>query len=135
MVSTSPPTPAKSDQDYQLSFKKWDTLGDLGRYAIQWAGLVLIAYFFYRTLDSFAGRNTFAEIGIKILGNITVSRGIITLLTASGWVYGLGQRGLRRRSIERLAPAKNQVEGLLDPNRTSSNLTSRGTTPPRKRKR
>jgi len=135
MVSTLPSTPPKSDQEYLLSLKKWDTIGDLGRYVIQWTGLVLIAYFFYRTFDSFAGRNTFAEIGIKILGKITVSRGIVSLLTASGWVYGLGQRSLRRRNIERLAPAKNKVERLLDSHRTSSDLTSRGTTPPRKGKR
>lgn len=135
MASTPPPKPPKTELDYQLAFKRWDTLSDLGRYAIQWTGLVLVAYFSYRSIDTLAGRRTFAEIGVKILGNVTVSRGIITLLTGGGWAYGLAQRSLRRRNIERLAPAKNEVERRLDKNRTSSNLTSRGTTPKTKGKR
>jgi hypothetical protein len=135
MASTPPSKPTKTEPDYQLAFKRWDTLSELGRSAIQWTGLVLIFYFLYRSLDTLAGRNTFAEIGVKFLGNLTVSRGIITLLTGGGWAYGLAQRSLRRRAIERLAPAKNKVERLLDKGRTSSDLTSRGTTPKAKGKR
>lgn len=128
-MASTPSPPRMTEREYELSFKKWDTFAEWGRYGIQWTGLVLIAYFFYRSVDVLAGRNTFAEIGIKVLGNLTVSRGIITLLTASGWIFGLGQRSLRRKNIERLAPAKNEVERRIDKNRTSSNLTSRGTTP------
>jgi hypothetical protein len=129
MASTPSPKPPKTEQDYLLAFKRWDTLSEIIRSGIQWAGLVAIAYLFFRSVDTLAGRKTVAEIGIKVLGNLTVSRSIIALLTGSGWVYGLGQRSLRRRNIERLVPAKNDLERALDKNRTSSNLSSRGTTP------
>lgn len=131
MASTLSVKPPKTELDVQLSFKRWDTLAELGRLGIQWTALVFIAYFLYRSVDSLAGRNTLAELGFRVLGNLTVSRGIISLLAGSGWFYGLGQRALRRKAIERLAPAKNEVERRMDKNRTSSNLTSKGTTPKR----
>jgi hypothetical protein len=129
MGSTPSPKPSETELRYLLSFRKWDTFAELVRSAIQWGALVGIFYIFYKDLDVLAGRSTFAQIGINLLGNLKVSRGIIALLTGSGWVYGLGQRSLRRKNIERLAPAKNEVEKRIDKNRTSSNLTSRGTTP------
>lgn len=82
-----------------------------------------------------AGLTTSANIGVRLAGNVTVSRGIITLLTGSGWAYGVAQRSLRRKNIERLVPLKNELEKVIDKKRTSSNLTQRGTTPPRKGKR
>ena len=129
MASNPSSKPPKTELEYVLSLKRWDTFAELGRSAIQWGALVFIAYFSYKGVDVLAGRNTFAQIGINVLGNLTVSRGIIALLTASGWAYGLGQRRLRRKNIQRLATAKNEVEKRIDKNRTSSNLTSKGTTP------
>lgn len=129
MASNPSSKPPKTELEYVLPLKRWDTFAELGRYAIQWGGLVLIAYFFYKDVEVLAGRSTFAQIGINILANLKVSRGIIALLTGSGWAYGLGQRRLRRKNIQRLATAKNEVEKRIDKNRTSSNLTSKGTTP------
>jgi hypothetical protein len=129
MASSPPLKPPKTELDYQLSFRKWDTLAEWGNKLIQWSAVVVIAYFGFRTFDALAGRNTFAEFGIKVLGNITVNRAILSFVTASGWVFGLGQRNLRRRNIERLSREKNELERRLDPKRTSSNLTKKGTTP------
>lgn len=64
-----------------------------------------------------------------------VNRGIVALLAGSGWAFGLAQRSLRRKNIERLVPLKNDLEKVIDPKRTSSNHTSRGMTPPKKGKR
>jgi hypothetical protein len=134
MDSTPLQKPPRTVLDNQLSFKRLDTATELGRELIKWAALVVIAFMGYRCVNVLAGRSTLAEIGIKILGNIKVSDGIITLLTGSGWAYGLAQRSLRRRNIERVVPAKNELERMLDPNRSSSNLTGKGTTPAPKRK-
>jgi hypothetical protein len=133
MASTPSPRPPRLQLDYQLSFKRLDTVSEICKELIKWAGIVLLAYFGFRTIGVLAGRTTGADIALKVLGNLNVSRGVIALLAGGGWVYGLGQRALRRRHIKRIVPAKNELEKLLDPKRTSSDLTEKGTTP-RKRK-
>lgn len=132
----SPPSPKpRTVLDNQLSFKRLDTVSELIKEAMKWGSLVTIAYFGYMSVEVLAGSTTSANIGIRVLGSLTFNRGVVALLTGSGWAYGLGQRSVRRKNIERTVPAKNELERLIDPNRTSSNLTSRGTTPPRKGKR
>jgi hypothetical protein len=133
----SPPSakPPRTLLDTQLSFKRWDTISEICKELIKWASLVFIAYLGYRSIEVLAGKSTFADIALRIIGNIKVSDGIIFFLTGSGWAYGLGQRSLRRKHIERTVSAKNELERILDKNRTSSNLTQKGTTPPQKGKR
>jgi hypothetical protein len=129
MASSPSSRPTSAELRYLLSLKRWDTVTELGGKLIQWGGLVVIAYFVYLSTVALAGKTTLAEIGVKVLGNLTVSRAIITLLTGSGWAFGLGQRRLRRKAISRIANEKNELERRIDPKRTSSDLTSRGTTP------
>lgn len=128
------PKPPRTALDYQLSFKRLDAVTEIIKTLIQCGTLVAIMYFIYLCAEAFAGKSTFANVGIRVLGNIKVSDGIIAFVAGSGWIFGLGQRSLRRKNIERIVSQKNALETLLDPNRTSSNLTPRGTTPP-KRKR
>jgi hypothetical protein len=132
----SPPSekPPRTLLDNQLSFKRLDTTTEICSGFFKWAALAAIAYLGYLSIGQLAGRSTFADIGVRVIGNLKVSDGIITLLTGSGWAYGLAQRSLRRKHIERTATIKNELERLLDKNRTSSNLTPRGTTPQQKRK-
>jgi len=129
MAETPLQKPPRTVLDNQLSFKKLDTVAELGRDLIKWAAVVVLGYWGYRSVAVMAGTITFADIGLRIIGNLTVNKGIITLLTGSGWVYGLAQRSLRRRFVERNAKAKNDLEKVIDPKRTSSNLSSKGTTP------
>ncbi|HEY6243707.1 MAG TPA: hypothetical protein VIX17_07170 [Pyrinomonadaceae bacterium] len=129
MADTPLQKPPRTVLDNQLSFKKLDTVAELGRELIKWSALVLLGYWGYRCVAVMAGTITFADIAVRILGNLTVSKGIIALLTGSGWVYGLAQRSLRRRFVERNAKTKNDLERVIDPKRTSSNLSSKGTTP------
>jgi len=135
MASTPPPKPPRTVLDNQLSFKRMDTALEFWRVLVQWATIGFLGYMGYRSVVVLAGVSTSANIAVRLAGNLTVSRGIITLLTGSGWAFGLAQRSLRRKNIERVVPLKNDLEKVLDPKRTSSNLTSRGTTPPKKGKR
>jgi hypothetical protein len=135
MASSPSPKPPRTLLDNQLSFKRLDTALGMCSELFKWAGLVAIAYMGYRSAAVLAGQSTSANIGVRLLGNLTVNRGIIALLTGSGWAYGLAQRSLRRKHIERNVPLKNELEKVIDKNRTSSNLTPRGTTPPKKGKR
>ena len=112
-----------------------DTALEFWRVLVQWTAIGFLGFMFYKSIVVMAGLSTSANIAVRLAGNLTVSKGIITILTGSGWAYGLGQRALRRRHIERVVPLKNELEKVIDKNRTSSNLTQRGTTPPRKGKR
>lgn len=135
MASPLPASPPRTVLDNQLSFKRLDTASEICKELIKWAGLVFIAYLGYLSIEVLAGKSTFADIGVRIIGNLKVSDGIITLLAGSGWAYGLAQRSLRRKHIERTVPLKNELEKVLDKKRTSSHLTQKGTTPPQKGKR
>ncbi len=134
-MASPPSAKPRTLLDNQVSFKRLDTVSEIAKEAIKWGGLVAIAYFGYSSVVVLAGTTTSANIGIRLLGSLTVNRGLVALLTGSGWAYGLGQRSLRRKNIERVVPLKNELERIIDPKRTSSNLTPRGTTPPKKGKR
>jgi hypothetical protein len=132
MASSSTEKLPRTPLDNQLSFKRLDTSALICSEFFKWGALSFISYMGYLSVGKIAGQNTFADIAVRVIGNIKVSDGIITLLVGSGWAFGLAQRSLRRKYIERTAPVKNKLERLLDERRTSSNLTSRGTTPPKK---
>ena len=80
-------------------------------------------------MAALAGRTTISDIVVNFLGNFRVSEGLAWALGAGGTGYGLLQRKLRRDTIERLQGRVKTMEQEYDPNRSSSNLTSRGTTP------
>jgi hypothetical protein len=131
-VAFKPEKPARTILDVQVSFKRWDTVALVLTALIKWASLFGIAWLFRASIGSLAGKATFADIALRVIGNVKVSRGLVALLAASGWIYGLGQGALRRRHIKRVATQKNELERILDPQRTSSDLTSKGTTPSEK---
>jgi hypothetical protein len=135
MASPSAEKLPRTQLDNQLSYKRLDTASLICSEFFKWGSFAFIAYMGYLSIGKLAGQNTYADIAVRAIGNVKVSDGIITLLIVSGWAFGLAQRSLRRRYIERTAPVKNKLERILDAKRTSSNLTSRGTTPPEKGKR
>lgn len=98
-----------------------------------WLSLLGIAGFFYLTVKSLAGTYTFADIGIKVIGDFKVSEALSYLFGVGGVGYGLRERKLRRQTTERLTERNVTLEKLIDPTRTSSHLTTRGTTNPEDR--
>lgn len=98
---------------------------------IRWGGLVLIARYGYLTIDSLAGQATAADIGIKLFSNIRISTALAWLLAGSGVFYGTMQRKLKGDTVERLQARIQELEKQRDPNRTSSDLTTRGETHPK----
>lgn len=101
--------------------------------AIAWVGIVLLARYGYLTVAALAGKTTAADIGIKVLGDVRVSEVLAWLFGGGGIAYGLGQRKLRRDTIERQAERVRSLEEKVDPRRSSSKLTKRGTTRPEDR--
>lgn len=97
---------------------------------VRYGTLVLIVRYVYLSIDSLAGRQTLADVGFTILGNVNVSVVIAWGAGAAGLAYGWQQRKLRRDTIEYLQRRNIELESELDPNRTSSSLTPRGDTRP-----
>jgi hypothetical protein len=128
MASTSPANRHQAEIAERRFFKTVDSVVSVVGTILKCATVVIIARYIYLAVAVLAGKSTFADVGFRVLGNIKVSDSITYLFGAGGVVYGIGQRQLRRRNIERLSREKNDLERLLDPNRTSSRLTPRGTT-------
>jgi hypothetical protein len=98
-----------------------------------WSSLVAIAALFYLSIRSLSGHYTFADIGIKVLGDFKLSEAFGYLFGVGGAGYGLRERKLRRQTTERFAARNFSLEKQIDPNRSSSRLTTRGTTNPEDR--
>lgn len=130
-MSTPPPAGSRrTELDYGLSFKRTDAFVTICREIARWGALVLLGRYAYLSIAVLAGHQTFADVAVRFLSNIKVSDGLLYLISGGSIAYGIGQRQLRRRQIKRNVQAKNELEKLTHPGRTSSNLTERGTTRP-----
>lgn len=131
MVSSRTNAPStEREQKLALSFKRTEAVAETVRTAIKWGSLVLIARYGFLATASLAGKQTVADIAMRFLGSLAVSKSIAYILGGGGVIYGIGQRQLRRKSIRRITKDKNDAERLIDPGRTSSELTETGTTQP-----
>lgn len=110
-------------------------IGSVVHTIVPWAGAVLVAFFFYKSVSSLAGRYTFSQIGVGFLGDFRISDGVAYIFGAGGVGYGVKQTQLRRNNVERTAGRIAELEKQLDPARSSSRLTPRGTTRPEDKKR
>ncbi len=118
---------------FQLRFKLIDLAASAFSLLIPWGALIVIAYYLSGSINVLAGKYTFADIGFRVLSDIRVSDGVAYLLGGGGVAYGLNERRLRRKTIERLSGRIQELEKRLDPRRSSSKLTRRGTTRPEDR--
>jgi hypothetical protein len=114
---------------------RWlDILATVVQLGIPWGAACFIAYMVFRSVDALAGKVTLAELGANLVGNVRINEAVAWILASLFGLYGLNERRLRRKHIERLAPQISELESRLDPNRTSSRLTPRGTTRPEDRR-
>jgi hypothetical protein len=93
-------------------------------------GVVVIFIFFYakEVLVAFAGKETAANLALSLAANLQLDRWLAYLVGASGVGYGIRQRQVRRRNIERMTGHNAEVEKQVHPTRTSSGLTAKGKT-------
>ena len=98
--------------------------------AIRWGAIVLIVRYGYLSIEALSGQQTLADIGVNFLTHIKVSVAVAWSVAAGGVLYGMKQRKLRRDTVERLQKRNQELESRIDPNRSSSELTSRGDTRP-----
>lgn len=97
---------------------------------IRYGGVALPFYFMYRAAEVLAGKTTTADIGLKMFGSLTITETVGYGLGLAGTLYGLKERKLRRDKTKYLQDRIQKLEKQMDPKRSSSRLTARGTTNP-----
>ncbi len=98
--------------------------------AIRWCGLVAIAYLTRDTIINLAGKTTLARFGIMFFGELKTGEAISYALSILLLVWGIKERKLRHDAIAHMAPRAQRGEQVLDPRRSSSDLTPTGETRP-----
>lgn len=78
-----------------------------------------------RNQQATGGRKSYS-VSTRYLWDLNV---LWALVAATGIAYGLHERSLRKHTIAHLAPFQKRYEQLMDPRRTSSDLTRTGDTP------
>ena len=96
-----------------------------------WGGtIVWCASLFRDAAIAFAGHETSAAIALSLITKIGGSQWAAYGTAGGGIVYGLYERRIRRRNIERLTGEKSQLEKSVDKKRSSSKLLVDGRTRP-----
>jgi hypothetical protein len=134
-VGTGPqPRPrGKAEAEFLLRHRRLEIWADAVHLIIPWGSLVLIFLFGYLGLEQLAGRITLAKIGISILGDLKLPQVLSYLFGAGGVSYGVNEARLRRKKTQEMSSHITNLEKVLDSKRTSSGLTTRGTTRPEDR--
>lgn len=119
---------------YAYRVRVVDTIGAIIQTAIPWLAAAAMSWFVYRSIDALAGKQTLADVGIKVLADIKISEAIAYLFGGGGVLYGYKCKRLKADNVERMAGRIAELEKQLDPGRSSSRLTPRGETRPGDRK-
>lgn len=117
-----------SDLERQLRIYKIDRIASVFETLIRFGSLTAIAGFAFLSIRSLAGQATFADIGIRVITDMRLSEAFAYIFGAGGVAYGLGERRLRQNRTRRFTARTAALEQRQDPNRSSSHLTTRGTT-------
>lgn len=99
---------------------------------IRWGVALLIAKEFFDAIKAFAGKETFTSFLVTIFGELGLNGSITISIALSGFsvVWALGERSLRHRKVRYLQDRIVSLERELDPDRSSSGLTTSGRTNP-----
>lgn len=105
-----------------------ETIASVVNNLIRCATVGALGYFAVLISREFAGQTTVAVADFVL--RMHLNEFAAAALGGSGIAYGVRQRKLRRDTVERLAKRITELEGRIDPQRTSSRLNPRGVTPP-----
>jgi hypothetical protein len=105
-------------------------IGKLGRISIITAGACYCTFLLARAIESFAGRQSFANLrfGVALFADIKVVYTIGVAIGVTGVTLYLRERNQHRNTRERLTQRTIELESKVDRGRSSSKLTKRGTT-------
>jgi len=114
----------------RLQVKIIDLLSTVVVYGSKYGALALIFYWMTDALKAFAGQQTIADLAFKFLADIKMPQWLAYVFGVGGIGWAYAERKLRQRTVAHMASSKEEAEKRLDPGRTSSNLTARGTSRP-----
>ena len=109
--------------DHRLKIKRLEIWDNTIQSGIRWVGLVLICFAMAFCVRVLAGKYTFAQIGVSFLGSFKVSEAVSYGVGVVGVGYGLRERRLRRKNIERMSGQIAKLEEEIHQRRSSSHLT------------
>ena len=110
--------------------QKGDAWARVAEVFIKWAGAVGIALCVRYGVGDLAGKTTVSELLLRFVGNLEISKSFAYLFGSGGILLWLRERGIRKKSTERMQSRSVKLEQQLDPGRSSSQLTPRGETNP-----
>ena len=122
--------PSKEELGFAFKVRLVERFADVLTSAMKWGAIAFGSYCIYLSIDSLAGQDTFAKLGIQFMVNMTVSKWAAYIFGVGGMAYGWNERRLRRNTVVRLGPGRLEYEQRLDPKRSSSGLTMKGETSP-----
>lgn len=119
-----------NDQKFKLWLAALNGVFPLLKTTAKYGFSAYMLYCVWQMVEAVAGQETTANVIVRLIGELEIDRWVAYILAGVGIIYGLRQKHLRERSIERLTTYPEQLEKRLDPNRSSSNLTAKGKTRP-----
>jgi hypothetical protein len=118
--------------EFELKRQRGETINIAVSRLSKWVPLCFIAYMTYLSIAALAGKTTLAQFGMWLVTDLKATKAfshiVTTLFGTVGVSYGIGERKLRRRNVERMGNRIQELEKIIDPTRSSSRLTSRGST-------
>lgn len=120
----------KLELEYKYKHRRLDLVATFIQVTIPSLAGVAVVWLITASVDRLAGKFTIADIGIKFLGDLRISEAVAYVLTAGFGGWALMERKLKGDTIQRLSKRVVELERQIDPGRTSSRLTERGTTSP-----
>ncbi len=122
--------PSAKQAEFIIQYKKLDIVADAVHLIVPWGSVVVIFVCMYLMVSKLAGQMTMAQIGVSFLGEMRLPSAVAYVFGGTAFAYGANERRLRHKKTSGMASYMQELEQRLDPNRTSSNLTARGTTRP-----
>lgn len=99
-----------------------------GNIVVIWFGIGWCVHAIAFAVTAFAGKTSIENLGVSFLANIQVVWGLSISLSGISITIYLRERAKHRKTRERLTERIKDLELRIDPNRTSSHLTSKGLT-------
>lgn len=117
---------AESDRVAMARIQAWQTVLIS---MVRGATVVGVSYYLYKAAEALAGKTTSFTTVLNAVANMSLDRWAAWLLAG---VFGVGyvrERKLRQRTIAGTSEYTKSLEKKVDPKRSSSGLTNRGTPP------
>jgi len=127
-------TATKSERRPEPSSFRWffghvfSLLRRHGANVVMWSVLGWTAHEVALVFIAYAGKASVADLTLRILANVSVVWSLSLTLSGVSVSLYVRERRLHRKTRERLTARITELEIKIDPKRTSSLLTSQGTT-------